>query len=143
MKKLNILIENKCFTLMNKIFKIFILLRNILYIYIYIFLRFLNINVLKTWPLFDFEKDRMAWWTKEHLVFSDHKDFCKNKASLPKIMHADQISRYVLAQKLRSNETNTPFVLHIPFSVFSDWHGTFFKLRTWQMCFLFFFRRFW
>lgn len=33
MKKLNILIENKCFTLMNKMFKIFFLLRNILYIY--------------------------------------------------------------------------------------------------------------
>lgn len=131
MKKLNILIENKCFTLMNKMFKIFFLLRNILYIYIYIFLRLLNINVLKTWPIFVFEKDRMVWivwwWTKGHLVFSDYKDFCKNKASFPKIMHADQISWYILAQKPCSNETNTPFVLHTPFSVFSDWHGTFFK----------------
>lgn len=72
----------------------------------------------------------MAWWTKGHRVFSDCKDFCKNKTSLPKIMHVDQISRYVLAQKPRSNETNTPFVLHTPFSIFSDWHGTFFKLRT-------------
>lgn len=133
-KKLNILIENKCFTLINKMFKYILSIAfycKICFIYIYIFfLKTFKYNVLKTWPIFVFEKDRMAWWTKRHLVFSDWKDFCKNKVSLPKIMHVDQISRYVLAQKPRSNETNMPFVLHTPFSVFSDWHGTFFKLRT-------------
>ena len=57
---------------------------------------------------------------KGHLIFSDCEDFCKNRALLPKIMSANQIFRYVLFQKFRSNETRTRFVLHTPFSIFSD-----------------------
>lgn len=67
---------------------------------------------------------------KGHIIFSDCEDFCNNNASFPKIMSASQIFRYVLFQKFRSNETRTRFVLHTPFSIFSDWRETFLKLRT-------------